>query len=195
MRLKRRYAALLLDGAERLMPAEKADWARAMAAEAAHLPHDPTALAFAAGCARAAGVERMRALAPDAAWGWPGAAFGTLLLASALVQGSGSLPLLWSPIGGLVAVLLLGEAGRTKSFLAVIAIATKTGALIGLLFAVAALFLLLATGQPLVGDRATGFAAASVAVVLLTSLGGAAVAPLVCKPPRVKGGARSGEAR
>ena len=192
---KRQCAALLLDGAERLMPAKKADWARAMAVETAFLPDDRSALAFAAGCARAAGVERMRELAPDGAWAWPGAAFGMLLLASALVQGSGSLPLLWAPVGGVVAVLLLGEAGRTRSFLAVIGIAAKTGALIGLLFASAALLLLLATGQPLVGDRATGFAAASVAVVLLTSLGGAAVAPLVCKPLRVEGGARSEEAR
>lgn len=181
-------------GVERLMPAEKADWARAMAAEAAHLAHDPTALAFAAGCARAAGVERMRALAPDSAWAWPGAAFGTLLLASALVQGSGSLPLLWAPVAGLVAVLLLGETDRSRSFLPVVAIAAKTGALISLMFGVAALLLLLATGQPLVGDRATGFAAASVAVVLLTVLGGATAAPLVCKPTRVEDGASSEEA-
>lgn len=182
MSVERRCAAWLLRGTERLIPPPKADWARAMVAESAHLPDDWTALTFAAGCARAAGTERMRTLVPDKAWFWPGAAFGVLLLASALVPGSRELPLLWAPLAGVLAVLMLRD-GHSRSFLSVVTIAFKTGALIGLLFFSVGILLLLAAPDPLAMERAARFIAAALAVIFLATTGGAAVAPLVCRPP------------
>lgn len=178
MNLIRALADRMTGGARLLIPAAKSDWARAMAAEQEAIAEDGDALAFAAGCLRAAGWARMRAAAPDGAWLWPGAAFGLLFLATALVPGSGSLPLLWAPLAGILAVLALEPSARPAGFVGAAAIASKAGALAGFLFFVGAVAVRFA-GTEASAPPMTTLAVAGVALALVTTISGAAVAPLL----------------
>lgn len=87
-----RLARLLIDHADRMMPAARRGWGQAMKAELAHLPSTPAALRFALGCVQASYALRVRELMTLssvarltlAAWAMIGAA-GYLLAAILMV--------------------------------------------------------------------------------------------------------------
>lgn len=180
-RAARRLCDWLVVGAERLMPPGQAEWARAMAAEQAQISDHRAALAFSAGCLRAAGSERLRSIAPDGRWLWPGVALGLLLVGSAAIPGSRSWPLLWAPIGGLLTVMVLA-GGVQPSFGRAVAMAARAGLVGGSMFLVSATLMAVPAGAG-ASERMAGFAIAAVAMAFLTILGGAAAAPLVSRPP------------
>jgi hypothetical protein len=97
-RIGRRIAAVLVSHAERMLPAEQAEWGRAMAAEVEHIANDFEAVRWALGCALAsylAGVNSMMRSRFDVArW----------LLGFEILVCLGPLTLLW--IMALYAVLL-----------------------------------------------------------------------------------------
>lgn len=186
MRAARRCANLLILGAERLIPAAKADWAQAMAAERAFLGDDPAAIAFCAGCFRAAAAERVRSLAPDHNWFLPGFTFGLLLVATALIPGSGTLPLLWAPLAGLLTVLMAERDGSEPSFGRTVVLALKSGLLSGAILFAFGCLVLIAAGGAAIWDRALVFAMAALAAALLVTISGIAAAPLVSRSPSAK---------
>lgn len=178
----RRLAEALLGGAERLMPPGQANWARAMAAERAHIENSREALAFSAGCLRAAAWERLRALAPDGSWFWPGLATALLLLGTAAIPYSRSWPLIWAPVGGLVTVMSLEQIGGRLTMARLVLLALKTGLLSALLFFAGALFLFLPEGDAQ-SARIPQFAFLAALMAFFTTISGAAAAPLTCSPP------------
>lgn len=174
-------AGTLLAAAERLMPSDRRDWARAMAAEQAAVGQPGEAVAFAAGCLRAAGRERLRSMAPDGKWAGPGLTFGMLAAATALIPGSGSLALLWAPVAGLLTIAMPASSGSRPTFSGAVILALKAGLVSG---AVLLTFTLLpGIGSPTPGDRLSALLVAAACAALLTTIGGIAAAPLVSKPP------------
>lgn len=177
----RRLADQLMIGAERLMPVDRREWSRAMRSEQVHIREEREALAFSAGCLRAAVWERLRSLAPDSAWFWPGLAVGILLLLSASIPGSRSWPLLWPPIAGVLLVLALDR--KELEFGRAVGLALNAGLLGGLLFFIGVIAFYDRPDATL-ADRMWFAGIAGAVMAALTTIGGAAVAPLVTKPPR-----------
>jgi hypothetical protein len=60
--LRRRLAIVLMHRLERLLPASRREWGKAMRAELDHLPSDRDALAWAIGCLVAGSKERINAM-------------------------------------------------------------------------------------------------------------------------------------
>lgn len=104
-----RLARWLMRAAEWLMPPDRREWARAMAAELAYC--DEGAVAFAAGCLGTALCEnaaaKIDALSPEAV---TGIAAGALFLLHACIPDSRSWPWIWPVAAGALAIL-----GRAKS--------------------------------------------------------------------------------
>lgn len=182
MSAPRRLADTLMAGAGRLIPLRQREWAEAMAAEQSQIEDPAAALAFSAGCLRAAAWERLRALAPDGSWFWPGVAIGLLLLGTASIPGSRSWPLIWAPVGGLATVMTLAHAGARCNFARTVFLVFQTGLLGALLFFAGALFLFLSPGEAQSG-RVAQFAFVAMLLAFVTTISGAAAAPLVCSPP------------
>lgn len=178
----RRLAHQFVELASRLMPERHGEWAQAMAAEQAHIEDHRSALAFSAGCLRAAGWERLRGLAPDASWFWPALVTAALLLISGSVPGSRAMPLLWAPVGGLLSVMMLEQMDGKMPFGRVVAIAFKAGLLCGFLFLAGALLLFMQEGEAL-SERFGHFLLIGTVIAFLTTISGGAVAPLICSPP------------
>lgn len=57
----RHLAEIIINYAQRLMPAARQDWAKAMHAEIAHIPSPFAALTFALGCLKTAGLTNLKA--------------------------------------------------------------------------------------------------------------------------------------
>lgn len=178
----RRLADRLMAGAGRLIPLHQRDWAEAMAAEQAQIDCHREALAFSAGCLRAAGWQRLRALAPDGSWFWPGLVTALLLLVTAAIPRSGSAALFWAPVGGLLAVMTLEQVGGRLSFRRIVLLAFKTGLLSAFLFLAVALFLFVPAGDGRAA-RIVQLAFVAALMAFFTTISGAAAAPLFCDPP------------
>ena len=186
MNAQRKAAELLIGGAERMLPRAQAGWAGAMAAETAHVASDRAALAFAAGCLFAACSERLRSFDPDGAWSASGLAAGVLLFSHALIPGSRVWPLIWPLLAGGAAVLGLQAGGRAPTFLGAVLTGLKAGVLGAAVFVGGAFILTLALGalgEPVAADLLLRLGVAAGLGALAATLGGTAVAPLVCRPP------------
>ncbi|HZG47304.1 MAG TPA: hypothetical protein VEZ41_13725 [Allosphingosinicella sp.] len=182
MSAARQLADMIMAGVGRLIPPREHEWAEAMAAEQAEIRDHRDALAFSAGCLRAAGWQRARALAPDGSWFWPGLAIAILLLGTAAIPRSGSSAFVWAPVGGLMTVLTLENFGGRLSFGRIVLLAFKAGAMSALLFLAVALFLFLPEGDGRLA-RIAQLSFVAALMTLFTTISGAAAAPLLSNPP------------
>ena len=175
--LSARIATCLLRLFEGIMPRENRTWARAMRAEADHIDVAADRLSFVAGCLRAAVAERLRSeLLKRAVVTVAGCLAGVALFAHAASDGSQAWPLLWPFIGGGLAALATSGpksclSGREGALLGL-----RAGAVAAILFAVGAMLVIWWTGDAGVAARLPIVALGAVSAILLSSIGGGAVA-------------------
>lgn len=174
----RRVAERLLGLVEFVMPGEHEGWARAMKAEAAYVESDAATLRFAAGCLRAACLEWSRTEIRKSAAVFPaGAAVGTAFSAHAMISGSHAWPYIWPLLGGTCAVLLYARDGRL-GILSGARLGLRTGAVAGLLFAIAGAIFISASADATLGSRLHVLAVGTLGGAALSAVGGGAAALL-----------------
>ncbi|HZF95192.1 MAG TPA: hypothetical protein VEZ20_10025 [Allosphingosinicella sp.] len=152
----------------RLTPADRLDWARAMAAEASCVPLGAASLHFALGCfwstVRLRVESRYRELPDEVALGL---LIGALFCVHAAFPGTHAWPLMWPAVGGAVAVLMSptkwkGCSGFSRA-------GAKTGAASATVFFLGGVGFLSWVGAPDLGSRIGALGIGAALAVLISA--------------------------
>lgn len=138
----KRLPLKLIDYAERIMPEDRGEWARAMSAEVRHVQGTSAALAFAAGCLWSAVRERATSIAtaPEFA---AGLGAGAIYAVHAAIPGSEKWPWIWPALVGVVVAVGPKSLHSSGGLLSALAAGARAGLACGIVFfALAAAFVL-----------------------------------------------------
>jgi hypothetical protein len=128
-----RLAVTLVSYAQRVMPREQSDWARAMSAEVRHIEEAPAALCFAAGCFWSAVSERASSVArtPEFAAGLTAGAFYAV---HAAIPNSEKWPWIWPVAAGILVAVGPKAFYSPGGLMSALRAGAKAGAACGIVF-------------------------------------------------------------
>lgn len=128
-----RLAAALVNCAERIMPDERGDWARAMSSEVSHLEGSPAALAFALGCLWSAASERATSIVGNPEFA-AGLAAGALYAVHAAIPNSEKWPWIWPVAAGVLVAVGPKAFHSPGGLMSALKAGAKAGAACGAVF-------------------------------------------------------------